>query len=60
MAFQFPVALLIGVLLTFAYSMQVHEQPGVNWSFAIAIAVVFDVTATWLQNRDDKKQPKTQ
>ncbi len=57
MAIQFPVALLIGVLLTFAYSMQVHEHPQVNWSIAIAVAIVFDVSATWLQNRRDKAQP---
>jgi hypothetical protein len=57
MAFQFPVALLIGVLLTFAYSMQVHDQPEVNWSIAIALAIVFDVAVTWLQNRHDKERP---
>ena len=57
MAVQFPVALLVGILLTFAYSMQVHEHPGVDWSIAIAIAVVFDVGATWLQNRRDKERP---
>lgn len=56
MAFQFPVTLLVGVLLTFAYSMQIHEHPGVNWPIAIALAIVFDVVATWLQNRHDKER----
>ena len=55
MAFQFPVALLIGILLTFAYSMRVHEHPGVDWPIAIAIAIVFDVAITWLQHRNHKE-----
>jgi hypothetical protein len=55
MAFQFPVALLIGVLFTFAYSMQVHEHPGVDLPIAIALAIVFDVAVTWLQHRHDKE-----
>jgi hypothetical protein len=57
MAIQFPVAFLVGVLLTFAYSMQVHDLPEVDWLIAIGIAVVFDVAATWLQNRHDMERP---
>jgi hypothetical protein len=57
MAIQFPVAFLVGVLLTFAYSMQVHDLPEVDWLIAIGIAVVFDVAATWLQNRRDTERP---
>jgi predicted PurR-regulated permease PerM len=55
MAFQFPIALLIGVVLTFAYSMNVHEHPEVNWLIAVAFAIVFDVVVTWLQHRNDKE-----
>lgn len=57
MAIQFPVAFLVGVLLTFAYSMQVHDLPEVDWLIAIGIAVVFDMAATWLQNRSDSERP---
>lgn len=57
MAIQFPVAFLVGVLLTFAYSMQVHDLPEVDWLIAIGIAVVFDMAATWLQNRRDSERP---
>ncbi len=58
MAIQFPIALLIGVLLTFAYSMQVHEHPEINWSIAIPFGIVLDVAVTWLQNRNEKQQSK--
>ncbi len=58
MAFQFPVAFLLGVLFTFAYSLQAHDLPAVHWPIAVGLGVIFDVAFTWMQTRRDHEQDK--
>lgn len=58
-AIQFPIMLLVGALVYFAYSMRVHDQPRVDWIIAIALAVVLDVVVTLLNKRDEARQHKT-
>ena len=53
---QFPICLIVGVLLSFAYSMRAHEQPGVNWIVALVLAFVMDILFTWRSLRGEKKQ----
>lgn len=57
-AFQFPIALVIGVGLYFAYSMRVHDQPTIDWVVAVAIAVALDVFFTWRNTRHEKPEEK--
>jgi hypothetical protein len=54
--FQLPVCLLVGVLLSFAYSMRVHDQPSVDWLVALLLAIGLDVLFTWRNSREEKKQ----
>ena len=54
--FQLPVCLLVGVLLSFAYSMQVHDQPSIDWLVAVLVGIGFDVLFTWRDARKQKKQ----
>lgn len=58
-AVQFPIMLVVGALLYFAYSMRVHDLPRVDWVIAIALAVVLDVVVTLLNKRDESRQHKT-
>ncbi len=55
--FQLPIMLLVGILLSFAYSTQVDEQPGIDWLVAIVLALVMDVGVTLLNRRDEKRHP---
>jgi hypothetical protein len=58
-ALQFPMTLLIGTLLYFAYSLRVHDQPTVDWVIAILLALGLDVVITWLNGRDERRKQKT-
>jgi membrane protein DedA with SNARE-associated domain len=53
---QFPVCLLVGVLLSFAYSMRAHDQPSIDWLVALSLAIGLDVFFTWRNSREQKKQ----
>ena len=53
---QLPICLLVGVLLSFAYSMRAHEQPSVDWLVALSLAIGLDVLFTWRNSREEKKQ----
>jgi hypothetical protein len=53
--FQFPITLLVGILLTFGYSIRVHDQPGVDWPVAITLGIVIDVVMTVLNKRDERR-----
>jgi len=57
-AIQFPMTLLIGVLLYFAYSMQVHDQPNIDWVVAFVLAILLDVVITLINRRDEQHQHK--
>jgi hypothetical protein len=58
-ALQFPMTLLVGALLYFAYSLRVHDNPTVDWVVAIVLALVLDVVITWLNGRDERRRQKT-
>ncbi len=53
-AFQLPITLVVGVLLYFAYSMRVHEDPHIDWIVAVPLGVVIDILITLLNKRDEK------
>ncbi len=54
---QFPVTVLVGILLTFAYSVRFHDRPGVDWVAAIILGILIDVVATLLNKRDERRHP---
>jgi hypothetical protein len=53
--FQLPICLLVGILLSFAYSMQAHDEPSINWVIALLLALAMDVLFTWRSSREEKK-----
>jgi hypothetical protein len=53
--FQLPITLLVGILLSFAYSMRVDDRPEINWAVAIILAIVLDFAITLLNKRDEKR-----
>ena len=53
--FQLPITFLVGVLLTFAYSMRVDDRPEIDWAVAVILAVVIDLVVTLLNKRDEKQ-----
>jgi len=55
----FPLMLAIGLLVTFAFSLQFHENFRVDWLAAVIIALVLDIFFTWREGRDAKKQKGT-
>jgi hypothetical protein len=55
-AAQFIPCLVAGVLMTFAYSMRYHEDPGVDWLVAFGLAIVLDLGVTWLNIRSEKRR----
>jgi hypothetical protein len=57
-AIQFIPCLVAGVLLTFAYSMRYHEDPGIDWLVAFGLAMVLDLGVTWLNMRQERRQQK--
>ena len=57
-AIQFPIMLVVGILLYFAYSMRVHDEPRIDWVVAILLAVALDVAITLLNKRDEKHHQK--
>jgi hypothetical protein len=57
-AFQFPITLIVAVGIYFAYSMQVHDQPTIDWVAAVAIAVALDALFTWRHTRHEKHEEK--
>lgn len=58
-ALQFPIALIVGALLYFAYSMRVHEQPSIDWLVAVILALLIDVVITLMNKRDEKRHQHT-
>jgi hypothetical protein len=55
---KFVPCLAAGILMTFAYSLKYHEEPGVDWLVAFGLAVVMDLVITWLNIRQEKHQEK--
>ena len=55
-ALQFPITLLVAALLYFAYSLQVHDQPRIDWIVAFIVAVMLDVVITAINRRDERHQ----
>jgi hypothetical protein len=57
-AIKFVPCFIAGVLLTFAYSLKYHENPGVDWLLAFGMAIVMDLAITWLNIRQERRQQK--
>jgi hypothetical protein len=55
-AFVFPIAFVIGVLVSFSISLQFHEDVQINWFVVFGVAIVLDLIVTWRNNRDEKRQ----
>jgi hypothetical protein len=53
---MFPIAFVIGVLVSLCLSFQFHENVQINWLVVLAAAIVLDVLLTWRHNRDEKRQ----
>ena len=53
---QLPICLLVGVLLSFAYSMRAHDQPSIDWPIALLLGIGLDVLFTWRNSREQRKQ----
>jgi cell shape-determining protein MreD len=58
-AFQLPLTLVVGALLYFGYSMQVHDQPRVDLVVAIILGVLIDVVLTAVNKRDEKRHQQS-
>ncbi len=56
---QLPITLIVGALLTFGYSVRVHDRPGVDWVVAIILGVLLDVVVTLLNKRDERRHQQT-
>ena len=52
----FPFTFVIGVLVSFVFSLQFQESVELNWLLVFGIAVVFDLGITWRFSRDQKDQ----
>ncbi len=50
---QLPITLIVGILLTFGYSIRFHDQPSVDWVVAVILGVVLDIVVTLLNKRDE-------
>jgi len=57
-AIKFIPCFVAGILLTFAYSLKYHEEPGVDWLVAFGLAIVLDLAITWLNVRQENRQQK--
>ena len=54
-AIQFPITLLVGTLLYFAYSLRFHEEPTVDWAIAVGLALGLDIVITLWNMRDERR-----
>jgi hypothetical protein len=54
--FVFPIAFVVGVLVSFIVSLQSEGDVEINWLIAVAAAIVMDILITWRNNRDAKRQ----
>ena len=54
-AVQLPIMLLVGILFTFAYSLQFKEEPGVDWLMASIVAFAIWGIITVLNKRDERR-----
>jgi len=59
LAFLFPIGLIIGILVSFIYSLNYHEDPHVDWLVALSLAVIFSLFFTWYNRRELKGEQKT-
>lgn len=53
-AIAFPFTFIVGVLVSFAISLQFQEHVELNWLLVFGIAIVFDLGITWRFSRDQK------
>jgi hypothetical protein len=54
--FVFPIALVIGILLSLALSLQFEEDVRINWFIAVAVGVLLDLVLTWRNSNDAKER----
>jgi hypothetical protein len=54
--FVFPIALVIGILLSLALSLQFEEDVRINWFIAVAVGVLLDLLLTWRNSNDAKER----
>ena len=52
----FPFTFVIGVLVSFVFSLQFQENVELNWLLVFCIAIAFDLGITWRFSRDQKDQ----
>lgn len=55
-AFFFPVAFVVGLLISLAVSLQFGEDVKVNWFVTLAVAIVLDLFVTWRDRSEEKKR----
>jgi hypothetical protein len=54
--FVIPIALVIGILLSLALSLQFEEDVRINWFIAVAVGVLLDLLLTWRNSNDAKER----
>ncbi len=54
-AFQLPFTLVVGALLSFGYSMRVHDDPHIDLVAAIVLGIVLDIVITLINKRDEQQ-----
>ncbi len=57
---QFPIMLLVGILLSFGYSLKFSDEPGVDWLMAVALAVALWAVVTFVNKRDEHRHANPQ
>lgn len=55
-AISFPVTFVIGVIVSFVYSLQFHDHVQIDWIVVFSVAVLLAFGITWRHNRDEKRR----
>lgn len=51
-AFAFPIAFVIGIMVSVVLSLQLQEGVEIDWIVVLATAIILDLFLTWRNSRD--------
>jgi len=57
-AFTFAIVLLVNVIVTFLFSLIIHDSGVIDWETSFRFAIMFGIILTWIRQREKKQSEK--